>query len=279
MISFDFAYHRPLTLPEAVQLHQYLTLQEKQPVYYAGGTEIITLARMNQLYTKAVIDIKRIPECNVLEFRHDKLVLGTALTLTQLAEANVFPLLTETAGRAADHTARSKITLGGNICGSIIYREAVLPFLLADSQVMIAGKKGIRVVPIPYVFVPQLWLEEGEFAVQLITDRSYVDAPYVSVKKRKLETIDYPLVTVAALKKENRIRTAFSGLVPFPFRSLEMEDILNNRHLPLETRVEEAVRHLPGPIIDDIRGSAEYRKFVLKNTLTSILKRLEEVRE
>ena len=52
----------------------------------------------------------------------------------------------------ADHTARGKITLGGNICAQIFYREAVLPFLLADSEVIIAGPKGMKVAAINQVF-------------------------------------------------------------------------------------------------------------------------------
>ncbi|MFC4767818.1 FAD binding domain-containing protein [Effusibacillus consociatus] len=279
MISFDFEYYKPSSILEAVRLFQQLSLQGKKPIYYSGGTEIITMARLNLLFTKAVIDIKGIPECNALQIRKNQLTIGTALTLTHLSEANVFPLLTETAGRAADHTARNKITLGGNICGSIIYREAVLPFLLSDSEVVLAGTKGIKVMPINSVFIRELQLEKGEFFVQVRTDRSYAELPYVSVKKRKLEKIDYPLVTIAALKKENRIRAAFSGVCAFPFRSLEMEDDLNNENLPLEIRIDRAISHLPAPIIDDIRGSSEYREFVLKNTLFEILETLEGVRE
>ena len=71
----------------------------------------------------------------------------------------------------ADHTARGKITLGGNICAQIFYREAVLPFLLADSQVVIVGPDGIRVSPINEIFHKQLQLKKGEFLVQIATDK------------------------------------------------------------------------------------------------------------
>ncbi|WP_178076322.1 FAD binding domain-containing protein, partial [Pseudomonas sp. 2822-15] len=81
-----------------------------------------------------------------------------------------FPLLTKTSKDVADHTARTKITLGGNICGNIFYREVVLPFLLTDSQVIIAGPKGYRTESINHIFNQVLQLERGEFLVQIVTN-------------------------------------------------------------------------------------------------------------
>jgi CO/xanthine dehydrogenase FAD-binding subunit len=275
MIPFDFEYYRPRSITEALQLYYKLYHEGKKPLYYGGGTEIITLGRFQEVFTKAVIDIKEIPECNVLGSRQNHLILGAALTLTRVSEANVFPLLSKTASRAADHTARNKITLGGNIAGKIPYREAVLPFLVADSTFMIAGMEGIRYVPIHQLFIEKLRLNEGEFLVQIMTDIEYVKLPFYSVKKRKLEKIDYPLITLAALKEGSRIRIAFSGLCAFPFRSSLMETEINNNQLSVEERIERTVLRVPAPVLDDIRGSREYRLFVLKNMLQDMLAKLE----
>jgi CO/xanthine dehydrogenase FAD-binding subunit len=277
MISFDFEYYKPATILEAVELHQRLSVEGKEPKYYGGGTEIITGARLNWFRTGAVIDIKGIPECNVMQFYHDKLVLGATISLTQVSESNLFPLLSRCAGRAADFTSRNKITLGGNLCGQIFYREAVLPFLLADSLVVIAGPSGVKHVPIHEVFDGQLRFAKGEFLVQVLTQREDTELPAFHAKKTMIEIIDYPLVTVAALKKHGRIRVAISGVCAFPFRSLSFEAALNDPTLPWEQRVYQAFRHLPAPILHDSRGSAEYRAFVLKNTLADSFERLEGV--
>lgn len=279
MIPFDFEYYRPRSIKEAIQLFHQLDEEGKSPLYYGGGTEIITMGRLQQIMTRAVIDLKDIPECNVCIWDDHKLILGSTLTLTEVQETKVFPLLGETAGRAADHTARNKITLGGNIAGKIIYREAVLPFLLADSTFVIAGGEGVKHIPAQQAFIEKLQLQKGEFLLQLITDQKYVEVPYYSVKKRQLEKIDYPLVTVAALKIDDYIRIAYSGLCAFPFRSLAMETELNDRKIPVEKRVEHALYHIPAPILNDIRGSRAYRIFVLKHVLYDVLIKLEEVRE
>ncbi|KEK23446.1 FAD binding domain-containing protein [Bacillus gaemokensis] len=279
MIPFDFEYYRPCSIKEAIQLFHQLDEEGKSPLYYGGGTEIITMGRLQQIVTKAVIDLKDIPECNVCAWNDRKLTLGATLTLTEVQDAKVFPLLGETAERAADHTARNKITLGGNIAGKIIYREAVLPFLLADSIFVIAGREGVKHIPAQKAFIEKLQLQKGEFLIQIITDQKYVEFPYYSVKKRQLEKIDYPLVTVSALKSDDSIRIAFSGLCAFPFRSLTMEAALNDWDVPVEKRIERALLHIPALILDDIRGSRAYRIFVLKHVLYDVLIKLEGVRE
>ena len=202
-------------------------------------------------------------------------ITGAALSLTFLEEKNFFPLLSKTSQGVADHTARNKITLGGNICGQIFYREAVLPFLLADSFCVIAGHDGVKSLPIHMAFNQTLNLSEGQLLVQLITEKRYLELPYLSIKKRQQWETGYPLITFAALKKDDHVRVAFSGLCPFPFRSLEVERELNNQEVSINDRIDNSIKYLPSPILHDVEGSKEYRLFVYKNTMMDILIELE----
>jgi xanthine dehydrogenase molybdenum-binding subunit len=275
VIPFDFEYYKPASCKEAVSLFLELHDRGKQPLYYSGGTEIITMARLNQVYTEAVVDIKGIPECNVLEQQGEQLVFGGAITLAQIEESGMFPLLAKACHHIADHTSRCKITLGGNICGNIMYREAVLPALLTDSEVVIAGEDGLRQVSIHEVFDQQLQVKKGEFLVQLITEKRFADQPFFCEKKTKLDKIDYPLLTLAALKVDDQIRVALSGVCAFPFRQAAIERYLNHRESPAAERVDNALRQLPAPVLDDLLGSSGYRRFVLRNTLFDALEALE----
>jgi aerobic carbon-monoxide dehydrogenase medium subunit len=271
MLPFDFDYYKPATLKEAVDLYQYLDQHGKQPMFFSGGTELITLGRIDLAYTEAVIDIKDIPECNVMQVSGEHLLLGSTLSLTKIEEANLFPLLTKTASQVADHTARGKISLGGNICARIFYREAVLPFLLSDSQVLIVGPEGKKLVPINEIFLEKLQLKKGEFLVQIATETRFIKAPFFSFKRRQQWDTGYPLITVAALKIGQEVRVAISGFCPFPFRSKELEASLNKRDLPAVSRIDEGVSKLPKPILDDVEGSAKYRLFVMRNLLMDVL--------
>ena len=274
MLSPHLVYFKPNTIQEATKLFQDLREKGKKPLYYGGGTEIITLARLNLVHTDAIIDLKVISECNIYQLLGDELIIGSTIGLYKFEEKILYPLLTEASKEIADHTARNKITVGGNICGEIYYREAVLPFLLADSEVVIAGPSGIRKKQINDVFQKELLLNEGEFLVQILTKKEMVNVPSISIKKRKQWDDGYPLVTVASLKKDGFIRFAFSGLCPFPFRSKEMEERLNDKSLSYQERISAAVEYIPSPILNDIEGSKEYRLFVLKNTLIHIFSTL-----
>ncbi|MEH7344940.1 FAD binding domain-containing protein [Bacillus sp. JJ1532] len=276
MVQTDIEYYKPKSLKEAIELFYQLKHENKQPIYYSGGTEIITFRRLNLIHTGAVIDIKGIPECMTHELDANFLITGAALPLTFLEEKNFFPLLSKTSQGVADYTARNKITLGGNICGQIFYREAVLPFLLTDSLCVIAGHEGVKSLPIHMVYNQTLNLSEGQLLVQLITEKSYLEMPYLSIKKRQQWETGYPLITFAALKKDDHVRVSFSGLCPFPFRSLEVERELNNQEVSINERIDNSIKYLPSPILHDIEGSKEYRLFVYKNTMMDVLIELEE---
>jgi carbon-monoxide dehydrogenase medium subunit len=278
MLPFDFDYYKPATLKEAVDLYQHLDQGGKKPMFFSGGTELITLGRIDLAYTEAVIDLKDIPECKIMKVSGDHLLLGSTLSLTNIEEANLFPLLKKTVSEVADHTARVKISLGGNICARIFYRESVLPFLLSDSRVLIVGPDGKRMVPINEIFQEQLQLNKGEFLVQLATETRFITAPFISIKRRQQWETGYPLITIAALKLGQQIRVAISGLCPFPFRSIEMESALNKRELPVDSRIDEAFAKLPKPILDDVEGSAQYRRFVLRNLLLDVVATLDKSR-
>ncbi|WP_394231988.1 FAD binding domain-containing protein [Niallia oryzisoli] len=275
MISDDFEYYLPASIKEAIQLFEDLHKKEKRPIYFSGGTEIITLGRLNMVETDAVIDIKKIPECQIFEYQQGFLVTGAASSLTYLEEKNLFPLLSKTVSEIADRTARNKITAGGNICGQIFYREAVLPFLLTDSQLEIAGRSGNKTVSIHEVFNRKLLLERGELLVQIRTDQGYLNQPFVSIKRRRQWNTGYPLITVAALKINGMVRIAISGLTSYPFRSKEMEEIINKRGTSLDQRINQAIEALQVPPLDDSEGSFPYRLFVLKNTLHDVFHQLK----
>ena len=277
MIPFDFEYYKPETIEEAVGLFDELDCLGKMPIYYGGGTEFISMARMNNVYTEAIVDIKGIPECNVHELNNNKLIIGSAITLTNIGEMNFFPLLSLTVQRIADHTIQDKITLGGNLAGTIIYREAVLPLLVSDSYMIIAGTYGQRKVPIKDIFHKRINLAKGEMIVQILADENFLSLPHFHVKGTKNEKIDYPLITMVGLKKDSKIHIAFSGLCKYPFRSTIVEDILNNSLISKDKKIIKAINNIPYKILEDISGSAEYRKFVLHTMLYEALTNLEEV--
>ena len=142
MLAFDFDYYLPDTLQEATDVFDSVQKQGNMPLYYGGGTEIISMARVGNVTPHAVIDVKKIPECRNMGTDGAALVFGSARTLREIQDSGLFPLLGLAGGRIADHTIQCKLTLGGNLAGTIRYHEALLPLLLCghDSHRRPPGK-------------------------------------------------------------------------------------------------------------------------------------------
>jgi CO/xanthine dehydrogenase FAD-binding subunit len=280
LIPFDFEYVRPPTAAEAAQLFADAASCGKTPFYMSGGTEFISLARRGQLQADVVIDLKGIAACHTLESGGGCLRIGAAVTLNRIAEAAgeaAFPLLAAVCKGIADHTSRNKITVGANLASRLPYKEAALPLLLGDSRVVIAAAGGERVAPLHELLQRELQLQQGEFLIRIELDRQWADCPHAHLKRTQVSKLDYPLVSIAALKAAGRIRAAFSGVCPFPFRSFAVEAALNERTQPVAERVRRAVAQAPAPLVDDSLGSREYRAFVWQRALQQVVETLEGV--
>lgn len=271
MIPVNFVYMRPDCLSEAAVAFARMQKEGRAPFYYGGGSEIITMSRAGSISPGAVIDIKGIPECNALELTEDKLIIGAALTLNTIKESRLFPLLGTACGRVADHTNQCRITLGGNLCGTVIYRETSLPMMLCDAELLLYGPDGARICPFNSIFNRRMQLKEGELVVQLHVPAWALNLPYIHVKKTANEKIDYPLVNLTALRKGEEIRVAFSGLAPYPFRCPKVERILNDRLLSPKARINLVLSILSKQAQTNYEGSSAYRMFVLRNILEGLL--------
>jgi CO/xanthine dehydrogenase FAD-binding subunit len=114
-------------------------------------------------------------------------------------------------------------------------------------------------------------LEASEFVSQVRITGWALQTKWAHVKKTAREKIAYPLVNVSALVKEGRLRAAFSGLCPFPFRSEEIEHVLNDRKTSVQSRADAIPGLLPENAWTNSEASGEYRLFVLKNTVHHLL--------
>ncbi len=268
MLAYDFDYYLPDTCQEAVQIFDTVSKQGLHPFYYGGGTEIISMSRVFNLKPDAVIDIKKIPECQGIGTDGTKLIFGSAVTLSAITEADIFPLLSLTAGRIADHTVRNRLTLGGNLCGSIIYRETLLPLLLADAVLEIASPVGTKTASAAQALSNGKRLQSGELIVRVTVDENAAALPCYHIKKNKSEKIGYPLVTVCALLKDKSLALAASGLCAYPFRFPAIQTDMSCSAADIAAQL---VNQIPAPVPDDLEGSAAYRLFAFKKTAEKII--------
>ncbi len=270
MIPFPFAYYAAETLDEALSAYQECAGRGETPLYAGGGTEIITMGRVNSLSFDALISLKAIPELAGLLRADGRLILGAGETLNAIACWNAFPLLSKCCARVADHTAQCKITLGGNIAGTVIYHEALLPLLLSDAQAELYGPGGHRAAPLASLFTPGLSLKPGEFFVRFSLAESKTGLPFVHAKHVNSEKIGYPLLTLAAIREGDTVTAAISGLYRYPLLlRFPYTGVLAAR-LEMEAQLSS---QLPGPPLDDLMGTGAYRLFWLQELLAAMMER------
>jgi xanthine dehydrogenase YagS FAD-binding subunit len=86
----------------------------------AGGTDLLSLMKDEITAPKRLVNIKKIPDMNFVEFENGKLRIGALATLAEISEhASVhlhYPALAAAAGDAASPQIRNLATLGGNLC-------------------------------------------------------------------------------------------------------------------------------------------------------------------
>ena len=116
-----FDYVRAGNFEEAAQL---LTSKTGARVI-AGGTDLMGELKDEILkdYPEQLVDIKRIPGVAEIEEKDGKLIIGSAATLTQVAESDKVnkyaPILAEAAKTVATPLIRNVATIGGNICQDV----------------------------------------------------------------------------------------------------------------------------------------------------------------
>lgn len=276
MIAHEFCYYRPDTLAEALTLRGEMEKTGRRAFWYAGGTEVLSMARMEAIQPDAVIDLKALPECGGVALREGRLHVGACATLSQVTESGLFPMLGQTVARIADHTNQCKITVGGNLAGTIQYREASLPLLIADAQAEITSTRGTRSVSLPSVFDGRLRLDGSELLLSLSMPGAAAKWPFVHEKLVRADKMDYPLCTVVVAKDDaGFLRLALSGLCDAPLRDQGMEAALNDPQKAVEQRVKAAMKRIPAPVLDDHVGSAAYRLFRLEGALCDAVHALE----
>ncbi len=275
MIGFNFDFYECFTPEEAIMVYSRLAYNNKKVFYFNGGTELLTFADRCTISFDAVVGIGKIPELNIFDIKGSKLYIGAANTLSYLGDDTFdYPLLSETCNNVADQTARNQITIGGNLCSQLIYRNGILPFMLDNASVVVGNTDGIQVLPFDKVYDNGLRIKKGDLVIQFIVDINELCKPFYTQKIRKIGSFGYPALALAVVNDNGYLKAAFSGITQNAFHSPRVDQALNNKNVPINQRVNQAIKAIPYPIIKTLQGSPAYKKFLLRNQLTAAIKKI-----
>jgi carbon-monoxide dehydrogenase medium subunit len=146
-------YASPNTLGEALSL---LADKGKKARAMAGGTDLLVLLRGNPDRVgnpDLIVDIKAIPELNVLSYDSKKgLTLGAAVPCYKIysneAVAQAYPGLMDAAELIGGTQIRGRASIGGNLCNATPSADSIPPLIVLGATCNIQGANGSREVPV-----------------------------------------------------------------------------------------------------------------------------------
>jgi len=270
----EFDYIKPTTLKEA---STFLAQHTGAARAFSGGTDTFVRMRDGVWQDKYLVDVKGLPGLNDLKFDPASgLTVGAAVNMNRLIaspEVNEhYPVLAEAAHTVASYQLRTRATIAGNICNASPAGDTVGACLVLDAQVHVHGVDGERVEPLRTFFKGpgKTVLKAGDIvtAIELPIPPKGAQGKYIKLGRNAIG--DLAIVGVTAFGYPDRTPAGYRFFVALasvaPTLLLLDMALLSEKPITPELidKAADVAMNAVTPI-DDVRGSARYRKLMVRN--------------
>jgi CO/xanthine dehydrogenase FAD-binding subunit len=267
-------YLRPDGLSEA------LAALRQPHVVLAGGTDFYP-ARVGRAIDEDVLDITAIASLRGIRAGAEGWRLGATTTWSELLDAELPPLfdgLKQAAREVGGRQIQNAGTLAGNLCNASPAADGVPPLLALDAEVELAGSARARRLPLASFITGnrRTALEPGELmvAIHIAKPAHEARSAFLKLGARRYLVISIAMAAATLEIDGGRIATAriaVGACSAVAQRLPRLEAALLGA--PVDQRLGNLVdiEHLaPLTPIDDMRGSATYRR----DAVVTLLRRL-----
>ena len=274
-------YLRPTSLAEAIKMRA----DHPDATIFAGGTDVMN--RVGQETSLAgMLDLFALDSFVGVSRREHGIQIGAATTFSQIVRDPLvnthLPILRDAASQIGALQIQNRGTIGGNI-GNASPLGDLLPVLLAlDAQVSLASTRGERQVPYGEFCTGyrRTVMEPDELIVSvsipILSDRIF--QYWRKVGTRKAQATSKVMLAGVGETTCNRValvRLGIGAVADRPIRLTDVEQLLLSKNLD-HSQVEQArtltLRSL-NPI-DDLRSTADYRRWVAANLVGAFVQQL-----
>ena len=265
-----FDYVEPETLEEALEI---LAGDPEDTLVMAGGTSLVILMKQDLVRPSRVLGLRRLAELRAIGAAGDGLALGALATHGALARSSVVrahaAALTSTFAAVATVRIREQATLGGNLAHADPAQDPPVTLLALDGVAVARSRFGERRIPLDALFVDlfETSLEPGELLLRVELPPLPAGARATYKKFLPATRDDYATVSVAAVVATDasgactHARIALGGAATVPLRAREAErSLLGHRLDDAAIREAAVLAAAATDPIDDLRGSAEYKR-------------------
>ncbi|NYJ07507.1 FAD binding domain-containing protein [Petropleomorpha daqingensis] len=246
----------------------------------AGGTDVMVELNFDRRRPGALLDLGRVPELREWSADDGVVRLGAGVTYARvITELGVeLPGLAMASRTVGSPQIRMRGTVGGNLGAASPAGDSHPPLLAADAVVEVASAaRGTRQVPAAefYTGVKRNALEPDELIAAVLVPAASGPQQFSKIGTRNAMVIAVTAFAVALHPDRRAVGTGIGSAAPTPRRATEAEAFLageldaaglwdSRGELPdsLARAFGDRVAAASAPI-DDVRGSAAYRRHAL----------------
>jgi CO/xanthine dehydrogenase FAD-binding subunit len=274
-LTVGMEFWQPRDLAEALETRA----DRPGAVPLAGGTDVMVELNFDKRRPDGLLDLTRVPELAEWGRTDGRVRLGAGVTYARVIDelADVLPGLAMASRTVGSPQIRNRGTVGGNLGAASPAGDAHPPLLAAGADVEVASVRGSRTIPVTefYAGPKRHVLAPDELVVAVLVDAADGPQQFAKVGTRNAMVIAVTALGLALHPRAQRVGTGLGSAAPTPRRATEAEDFLSGElasaglwesRRPLPDGLADAFASRVGAAaepIDDVRGSAAYRRHAL----------------
>jgi CO/xanthine dehydrogenase FAD-binding subunit len=241
-------------------LDEALRLKAERPdlVPIQGGTDVMVELNFDRARPEALLNLNEVGELRGWSRENGTIRLGSGLTYSEAMRpplAELLPALAEASRTVGGPQIRNRGTIGGNLGTASPAGDALPPLLVAGAEVRLASVRGERALALDeFITGPKRnALAADELILGVSVSASDARETFLKVGPRNAMVI--AVVSLALRAADGELRAAFGSAGPVP--------TLVRAPLDEAAELPERVAAAASPI-DDVRGTAAYRRHALR---------------
>jgi len=245
----------PRSLDEALRLRA----EHPGAVPIEGGTDLMVELNFGRRRPETMLNLNEVRELRGWTRSDGMLRLGASLTYAEVVRelAEELPALAEASRTVGSPQIRNRGTIGGNLGTASPAGDALPPLLVEQAEVELASLRGSRRLPVGDFLVgpKRNALADDELIVAARVRPSGQPQTFMKVGPRNAMVISVASLALVADRERGEIRAAYGSCGPVArLVTCAIDDAAG---------FPDAVAAAASPI-DDVRGTAAYRRHALR---------------
>jgi CO/xanthine dehydrogenase FAD-binding subunit len=246
----------PRSLDEALVLKA----EHPEALPIQGGTDVMVALNFDWARPDVLLNLNEVSELRGWSRENGTLRLGAGLTYTEVVGTHLgglLPALAEASRTVGSPQIRNRGTVGGNLGTASPAGDALPPLLVEGAEIEVASVRGSRRVALEdfLVGVKRNALADDELILAVHVTPSGAPQTFMKIGPRNAMVIAVCSLAVVADRERGEVRAAFGSAAPVVrLVAASLDDV---------EAFPERVAAAASPI-DDVRGTAAYRRHALR---------------